>query len=252
MFRFWSRIRKRLIKEDKTRSYLLYTSGEILLVMVGILLALQVNNWNEDRKTNKLLNRVLQTLKDETLTNLKEVEEARTYRHKLVDDLRNYRHLVEAAPISAMEFDPADDQAMIQQVRNNYLRSLNKIPDEIKIIRREKERFLISGNVISRLEIENDTFKIYGKDNIRLQTASIRNDAWKLAEATNASVNMDYDLIILLGNINTLFEGYNTSAQKALDMLYTGQGHVLSALEDMVYFEGELIKLYQQVLELIE
>jgi hypothetical protein len=38
------------MEENKTRRYLLYAIGEIALVMIGILLALQVNNWNEQRK----------------------------------------------------------------------------------------------------------------------------------------------------------------------------------------------------------
>ena len=45
------RIRKSLIESGSARKYLLYAIGEILLVMIGILLALQVNNWNEERKT---------------------------------------------------------------------------------------------------------------------------------------------------------------------------------------------------------
>ena len=38
------------MEQNKTGKYLKYAIGEIVLVMVGILLALQVNNWNEDRK----------------------------------------------------------------------------------------------------------------------------------------------------------------------------------------------------------
>jgi len=44
------KIRKRLIGEKNFSSYLLYAIGEILLVVIGILLALQINNWNENRK----------------------------------------------------------------------------------------------------------------------------------------------------------------------------------------------------------
>lgn len=39
-----------MIDSGATRKYLLYATGEVLLVMIGILLALQVNNWNEWRK----------------------------------------------------------------------------------------------------------------------------------------------------------------------------------------------------------
>lgn len=50
MLKFFRRIRQNLISEMKVSRYLLYAVGEILLVMIGILLALQVNNWNEHRK----------------------------------------------------------------------------------------------------------------------------------------------------------------------------------------------------------
>ncbi len=44
------RIRRSLIDSGATRKYLMYAIGEILLVMIGILLALQINNWNEKKK----------------------------------------------------------------------------------------------------------------------------------------------------------------------------------------------------------
>ena len=50
MLRFFRQIRQKLIMTDNTRKYIYYALGEILLVMIGILLALQINNWNEDRK----------------------------------------------------------------------------------------------------------------------------------------------------------------------------------------------------------
>jgi len=50
MIKFFRRIRKRLLTENKFSKYLIYAIGEIALVMIGILLALQVNNWNENRK----------------------------------------------------------------------------------------------------------------------------------------------------------------------------------------------------------
>ena len=49
MLRFFRTIRKKLIDEDNFRRYLLYAIGEILLVVFGILIALQVNNWNQNR-----------------------------------------------------------------------------------------------------------------------------------------------------------------------------------------------------------
>ena len=50
------------VKEKKVGSYLLYAIGEIVLVMIGILLAMQVNNWNENRKKDDQLNNILSTV----------------------------------------------------------------------------------------------------------------------------------------------------------------------------------------------
>ncbi|MEP1140431.1 MAG: hypothetical protein ABJH44_09395, partial [Balneola sp.] len=43
------------MEQNKVRTYLLYAIGEIALVMIGILLALQVNNWNQNRIEQELL-----------------------------------------------------------------------------------------------------------------------------------------------------------------------------------------------------
>jgi Family of unknown function (DUF6090) len=50
MIKFFRKIRYDLIEKNKTGKYLKYAIGEIILVMIGILLALQVNTWNESRK----------------------------------------------------------------------------------------------------------------------------------------------------------------------------------------------------------
>ena len=50
MIKFFRHIRQNLIMENKTGKYLKYAIGEIVLVVIGILIALQINNWNEKRK----------------------------------------------------------------------------------------------------------------------------------------------------------------------------------------------------------
>ena len=54
MIKFFRKIRQNLLMENKFSKYLVYAIGEIILVVVGILIALQVNNWNEERKLNTL------------------------------------------------------------------------------------------------------------------------------------------------------------------------------------------------------
>ena len=56
MIKFFRKIRQNLLSEGKAQKYLKYAIGEIVLVVIGILIALQINNWNEERKDHlKLL-----------------------------------------------------------------------------------------------------------------------------------------------------------------------------------------------------
>ncbi len=53
MIKFFRKIRQDLLSKGKTGKYLKYAIGEIVLVVIGILIALQINNANENRKINE-------------------------------------------------------------------------------------------------------------------------------------------------------------------------------------------------------
>ena len=55
MIKFFRRIRQRLVVENRFSKYLLYAIGEIILVVIGILIALQINNWNTQKLENEEL-----------------------------------------------------------------------------------------------------------------------------------------------------------------------------------------------------
>ena len=74
MLKFFRTIRKKLIEEDNVRKYLLYAIGEILLVVIGILIALQVNNWNEERAENRQRTELLVQLRADLNNVLTELE----------------------------------------------------------------------------------------------------------------------------------------------------------------------------------
>ena len=83
MIKFFRKIRYDLMEKNKTGKYLKYAIGEIILVMIGILLALQINNWNESQKMNKWEHRFLIDLKSELKSNLLQLESIDT-NHKTV------------------------------------------------------------------------------------------------------------------------------------------------------------------------
>lgn len=65
MIKFYRKIRQNLLTENKFSKYLIYAIGEIILVVIGILIALQINNWNEKRKTDTKIKNSLVSLKSD-------------------------------------------------------------------------------------------------------------------------------------------------------------------------------------------
>ena len=64
MITVFRRLRQRLLSGNKFSKYLVYAMGEIILVVIGILIALQINNWNENRKQKAQINSYLEALVD--------------------------------------------------------------------------------------------------------------------------------------------------------------------------------------------
>ena len=82
MINFFRKTRKKMADDNKFLKYSRYAVGEIALVMIGILLALQVNNWNEERKVLKFEQEILRDLKIEITSNIKRLEMATSMNRK--------------------------------------------------------------------------------------------------------------------------------------------------------------------------
>jgi hypothetical protein len=76
MLHFFRSIRQGLINEGKTSKYCRYAFGEIVLIVVGILIALQIQNWNEARKERVKEIKILVSLDDDFKLNLENLEAA--------------------------------------------------------------------------------------------------------------------------------------------------------------------------------
>ena len=96
MIKFFRKIRQNLLSTDKTGKYLKYAFGEILLVVIGILIALAINNWNDNRKSKlteiKYVNDLIEDLNNDVIA-LKEftvdLESKKASKRKLESFLEN-------------------------------------------------------------------------------------------------------------------------------------------------------------------
>ena len=57
--------RRSMFEKNKLGKYVSYAIGEVILVVIGILIAVNINNWNEQRKETQKLNRILAIIHDE-------------------------------------------------------------------------------------------------------------------------------------------------------------------------------------------
>ncbi len=74
MIQFFRKIRFNLMEKNKTGKYLKYAIGEIVLVVIGILIALQINNWNELNKERTSEKIILNEIRDNLEFDLKDFE----------------------------------------------------------------------------------------------------------------------------------------------------------------------------------
>ncbi|APY08294.1 hypothetical protein BWZ20_08270 [Winogradskyella sp. J14-2] len=88
MIKFFRRIRQRLLSENKFSKYLIYAIGEIVLVVIGILIALQINNWNTKRLLKSKEQVYLQQIRislNSDLERIKEVKEFNALKTSKID-----------------------------------------------------------------------------------------------------------------------------------------------------------------------
>lgn len=91
MIKFFRQIRFKLLSNDLTGRYLKYAIGEIILVVIGILIALQINNWNEKRQQKETLRTVYKMIAADLKTDIGTIdnfiEEFKTVREPAVKQM---------------------------------------------------------------------------------------------------------------------------------------------------------------------
>ena len=148
------KIRERLLKENKLKRYLIYVLGEIVLVVIGILIALQVNNQNELRKKHNLEIKLLSNLKSD-----------------LILDSEDLKHIIKrrnSKALSSQKMVSYHNNNQVDTLKNYYYNFANVLYWEVHYPNNKTFQELInSGNfsLITNKTIKRNLLEIESKYN---------------------------------------------------------------------------------------
>jgi len=142
MIKFFRTIRQKLISEGKTVNYLKYAIGEIVLVIIGILIALQINNANELRKTEKKIVAILKEVQNDLVLDIQKSDELIAYYTKKDSIIR----LIQADKLTYEDYKN-DNFNRLRTILNgafhikihangynNLMENVDNIPEHLKAI----------------------------------------------------------------------------------------------------------------------
>jgi len=157
MIKFFRKIRQNLLSEGKTGKYLKYAFGEIILVVFGILIALQINNWNEERKDRIKEQVILKQLQEDYQANLAQLEQKMETRAMILTSAFRLLRAFDN-PVGIVRDSVIKDLAMVRNdptfdpIQNDLTSSEN-----LRLIRNGKLKRLLSNwssDVVGVIEIE--------------------------------------------------------------------------------------------------
>jgi len=165
MIKFFRHIRQNLLMENKTGKYFKYAIGEIVLVVIGILIALQINTWNESRKQaiseNEFIASVKKDLKqDKAFVNfiIDQIEpRIEAYKALSIDlpnrydnDRRSLDSLFQEYFVSQRTFYPISGsyESAVSGNQINTFRNKDLLQDVVKIYNSTYDRLIDNGKII--------------------------------------------------------------------------------------------------------
>lgn len=174
MIKFFRSIRKKLIEEDNVRKYLLYAIGEIALVVIGILLALQVNNWNEERKLSLLeisyYENLLEDLQSDSLEYAFKMANARYNTDKILNilDFINHDYDISRTSLRSINWkgeDFTDSLALVMSLSQAGFVQFPQINDNTITDLRTTGNIKLLGNE----DLKDDILFYYNRDKVLKQ-----------------------------------------------------------------------------------
>ncbi len=104
MIKFFRKIRKKLLSESKFSQYLLYAIGEIVLVVLGILIALQINNWNTTKQDSETLHGYLNNISQNIKADQEKLDLIMAFRDSSIFGSRYFMKMIAQTDITIEEY----------------------------------------------------------------------------------------------------------------------------------------------------
>lgn len=193
MFKFFRRIRLALLSENKVTRYLLYAIGEIGLVVIGILIALQINTWNDNRKQLIKEREILQQFTIELSDDLAILDTSITYNDFVIKSCNELiKHLEGNLPYSdslSLYFDRWASPDVLEFNGSTYQNLITIGPELIKneFLRRDLLKLYNFSYKKAR------TFNDYFRSDFHSFIAPIQLANVKAVEWGKSSVPVDYE-----------------------------------------------------------
>ena len=143
MIKFFRKIRQNLLMENKTGKYFKYAIGEIVLVVIGILIALSINNWNEENKKKALMITNIKSIAEDIQADILDIQKTNRSLHKqvvaanyIIPILESENRIITDSLKFIMDFNSFTSTPIISERSNtwNYLNSsgiLSEFPDSM-------------------------------------------------------------------------------------------------------------------------
>ncbi len=188
MIKFFRRIRYNLIEKNKAGQYLKYAIGEIILVVIGILIALSINNYNEDRILRKKEQTYLKSLQAEFLVSQKKLETLMEVNRNSYEAAKKILSVVDKNPSSDLE------ETLSQLGYNSFAFEIAYYPNNAVLT-----EMISSGSL---RDISNDDLRIHLAswssflESIKIQEQDLRLEREKIRDMfrrNNASIRTVFD-----------------------------------------------------------
>ncbi|MBT8298527.1 MAG: hypothetical protein KJO52_09350 [Maribacter sp.] len=272
MIKFFRKIRQNLISEGKFQKYLKYALGEIILVVIGILIALQINNWNIRKSQQSEIREIAHSLVNDLEEDIKMFDKRKKQMimiSRRIDSLSNYVVDKEIDQISNLDFiclswnllympfnwnratlDQMKNSGSLKYIKNDTL--IKKISNYDALTKHLDEDYLNdknkSENAIRILnKVTNNNYPNMEKlrKDVFLKINDIRYDVFWIFSEPEYQKAKNYQLKLITKDLKEIHEAINSLSR--LQFHYTirveqeanrqkeGAQEIISIIEEMYY-----------------